>query len=79
MTGKILLLGLLLVCVAADIKNSGMPREPSCAGATKNMMCVMVYIPVCGSDGITYGNECVLCATIQASGRNILIAKDGAC
>ncbi|XP_061888457.1 probable pancreatic secretory proteinase inhibitor [Entelurus aequoreus] len=79
MTGKILLLGLLLVCVAADTMNPGNWREPSCSIIKGPVMCAMVYIPLCGSDGVTYGNECMLCGKRQSTMQNILIVKDGPC
>lgn len=48
------------------------------AVATESCICEFIYLPVCGTDGITYGNQCELdCATK----RNPCIKKfaDGAC
>ncbi|XP_061778794.1 serine protease inhibitor Kazal-type 1-like [Nerophis lumbriciformis] len=79
MTGKILLLGLLLVCVAADTKDPRNGREPICSAIKGPVMCAMIYMPVCGSDGFTHGNECMLCGKRQKTMENILIVKDGPC
>uniref|UniRef100_A0A8C1N094 Si:dkey-203a12.9 n=1 Tax=Cyprinus carpio TaxID=7962 RepID=A0A8C1N094_CYPCA len=42
-------------------------------------ICPMNYAPLCGTNGITYGNECMLCAAIKASKTKILIRKQGRC
>ena len=41
--------------------------------------CNLNYLPVCGSDGITYGNDCAL--RYVTCRRNILLRKrhDGPC
>ncbi|XP_048031970.1 ovomucoid-like [Megalobrama amblycephala] len=39
----------------------------------------MIYSPMCGSDGKTYGNECELCVAIRESGTEISIVKEGRC
>nr|XP_055034417.1 protease inhibitor 2-like [Misgurnus anguillicaudatus] len=51
--------------------------EPDCCedifGCTKD------YYPVCGTDGVTYGNECRLCLQRQRTGEDIQIAYRGKC
>ncbi|KAK9962890.1 hypothetical protein ABG768_006129 [Culter alburnus] len=43
------------------------------------IMCPMIYKPVCGSDGKTYGNECELYAARMESNTEIFIVKQGRC
>nr|XP_061791471.1 probable pancreatic secretory proteinase inhibitor [Nerophis lumbriciformis] len=62
MAGRLLLLGLLLICVAAD---KGAQRRPSCPYPDGLIACPMNLAPVCGSDGETYANECTLCVQRQ--------------
>ncbi|KAK9962891.1 hypothetical protein ABG768_006130 [Culter alburnus] len=54
------------------------PQQPNCKRYSSNI-CTKIYKPVCGSDGKTYGNECVLCAAIRGSKTKILIQKQGEC
>ncbi|XP_054636436.1 probable pancreatic secretory proteinase inhibitor isoform X2 [Dunckerocampus dactyliophorus] len=82
MTRKVILLGLLLVCVAADTKTSGSLRKPSCpfrGNADQPIPCPMNFDPVCGSDGNTYANECALCAENKRTKMDVLIVKNESC
>ncbi|CAG5994464.1 unnamed protein product [Menidia menidia] len=75
---------LLLICVmvlfSADAEDkSRLYRRPSCVGVSATQMCPLNYSPVCGSNGITYPNECSLCVHRLEKNADILIVKDGPC
>ncbi|XP_049640982.1 double-headed protease inhibitor, submandibular gland-like [Suncus etruscus] len=41
--------------------------------------CTRIYRPICGTDGITHSNECMLCARSQEVRYNIRKLHDGKC
>ena len=51
-----------------------MRKEPNCG-----MVCIMALIPVCGSDGKTYDNECLMEVAACMNGEDITKVHDGPC
>ncbi|XP_077429496.1 putative pancreatic secretory proteinase inhibitor [Vanacampus margaritifer] len=73
---------LLFTCVALVVLRAHADdnfRRPQCSGATLTRACPLNYSPVCGSDGVTYPNECALCIHRLEKKLDIVIMKDGPC
>ncbi|XP_061625335.1 serine protease inhibitor Kazal-type 1-like [Phyllopteryx taeniolatus] len=77
MTARVLLLGLVLICVVADTE--AFPLKPYCCKIDGPIVCTTIYNPVCGTDGKTYSSECILCVYNQSINMPVWIAYKGAC
>ncbi|NWT19398.1 ICHY inhibitor, partial [Vireo altiloquus] len=55
------------------------PSQPVCEDLVHLQACPLLYLPICGSDGNTYANECQLCVEKMKTRQDIRILKDGEC
>ncbi|XP_043844809.1 serine protease inhibitor Kazal-type 1-like [Dromiciops gliroides] len=75
--GMVLLLSLALCCFLDAARAEDKAQDANCEKYTAN--CTKEYHPVCGTDGKTYGNECVLCHENKKRGTHVRIKKSGQC
>ncbi|NXT06480.1 ICHY inhibitor, partial [Prunella fulvescens] len=55
------------------------PFQPACEDLAHLQACPLLYLPICGTDGNTYANECQLCVEKMKTRQDIRILKDGQC
>ncbi|NWU34232.1 ICHY inhibitor, partial [Hylia prasina] len=55
------------------------PFQPVCEDLAEVQACPLLYLPICGTDGNTYANECQLCVEKMKTRQDIRILKDGQC
>uniref|UniRef100_A0A8C0LCF3 Serine peptidase inhibitor Kazal type 7 n=1 Tax=Canis lupus dingo TaxID=286419 RepID=A0A8C0LCF3_CANLU len=75
--------GLLLLCAATHFFSSSGELKVDCSIYKKYPVvaipCPITYLPVCGSDYITYGNECHLCIENLKSNGKVQFLHEGSC
>ncbi|XP_047712560.1 serine protease inhibitor Kazal-type 7 [Prionailurus viverrinus] len=80
--------GLLLFCTVTHFFSSSEAARLSLAKGDCSIYkkypvvaipCPITYLPVCGSDYITYGNECHLCIENLKSNGKVQFLHEGAC
>ncbi|XP_040831912.1 serine protease inhibitor Kazal-type 1 [Ochotona curzoniae] len=74
----VFLLGALALLSLSDkTRADSQGRMANCN--SEGIGCPRNYNPVCGSDGNTYSNECMLCVENQKRQTPVLIRKSGPC
>ncbi|XP_056328500.1 trypsin inhibitor ClTI-1-like [Danio aesculapii] len=71
----------LVLCLAALVRAAAIPDGsivPDCSQHSLPI-CQRDYNPVCGTDGVSYSNECMLCLENFEKKINVLISKMGTC
>ncbi|KAM4677617.1 serine protease inhibitor Kazal-type 1-like [Discoglossus pictus] len=69
---------LLFTGSANAATGSANEREPNC-DTSLSQNCPKNILPVCGTDGESYANECLLCVENRKKNIHVRVVKDGYC
>ncbi|XP_003477374.1 serine protease inhibitor Kazal-type 1 [Cavia porcellus] len=73
----IFLLSVLALLMLSGNTTASVERQANCDHT--RLGCPRIYSPVCGTDGISYSNECLLCVENRKRQVPVLIKKSGPC
>ncbi|XP_042685402.1 serine protease inhibitor Kazal-type 4 isoform X2 [Centrocercus urophasianus] len=66
-------------CEGEELEEESGLRRPKCGEMAELQACPLLHLPICGSDGNTYANECLLCVQKMKTRQDIRILNDGEC
>ncbi|XP_075434391.1 trypsin inhibitor ClTI-1-like [Ascaphus truei] len=69
----------MIVTVTWSVPEIEGADPPNCDTYNTRSGCPRNFAFLCGTDGVTYANECVLCHIIRDSGQDIQIESAGEC
>ncbi|XP_026103909.1 serine protease inhibitor Kazal-type 1-like [Carassius auratus] len=69
----------ILICVSVLIYLSVAEAQQSEDNNVPDFGCTREYNPVCGDDGVTYSNECMLHWENKIRGKNVSLKHIGKC
>ncbi|KAM6116159.1 pancreatic secretory trypsin inhibitor-like [Pterocles gutturalis] len=79
-TGVFLLLFLALCYYQGNAETDGAAgEEAACSNYDLGKGCTKIFDPICGTDNLLYGNECLLCLQNLKRNTNVRIKNRGTC